>query len=191
MMQTDFNDMDKQCTRCKEVKELSMFGAYKHKAHGYETRCKKCISDLKVEYRRRKGIHTQYYQKKSEDRSASVDYEAHKKRVRERAYALYWQEPEKARLAKRTKHGRMVKWATEFDEFVVREAHKLAQQRESVLGMKWHVDHIIPLQGRNVSGLHCCQNLQVIPQTINNQKKNMFDEQFLNMSKSDWLTWTP
>jgi len=38
-----------------------------------------------------------------------------------------------------------------------------------------HVDHVIPLQGRNVSGLHVVENLRVIPGSENCAKCNRFD----------------
>ena len=36
----------------------------------------------------------------------------------------------------------------------------------------YEVDHIIPLQGKNVSGLHVSQNLQIIDQFSNRSKGN-------------------
>lgn len=56
--------------------------------------------------------------------------------------------------------------------FFISEAYDLARKRSSATGFKWHVDHIVPLHSDVVCGLHCEQNLQVIPAQMNMEKSN-------------------
>lgn len=66
------------------------------------------------------------------------------------------------------------KWFGEWDEFVMNEAFSLAVIREKETAIAWHVDHMIPLSCEIASGLHCGDNIQVIPQYINLFKRNLF-----------------
>ena len=52
--------------------------------------------------------------------------------------------------------------------------YQLAAMLSRETGIIHHVDHIIPLQGRKVSGLHVFSNLRVIPGTDNVKKSNKF-----------------
>ena len=70
---------------------------------------------------------------------------------------------------------RTPKWLTPDDWFIIKEAYELAALRTKMLGFPWEVDHIIPLQGDTVSGLHVPQNLQVIPRKLNRAKWNLYE----------------
>jgi hypothetical protein len=70
---------------------------------------------------------------------------------------------------------RTPKWLTQDDLWIIQEAYKLAAIRTKMFGFAWHVDHIIPLQGDTVSGLHVPTNVQVIPWIDNIQKSNKLD----------------
>ena len=52
--------------------------------------------------------------------------------------------------------------------------YQLAAMLTKASGIPHHVDHIIPLQGRKVSGLHVFSNLRVIPGSDNVKKSNKF-----------------
>lgn len=56
---------------------------------------------------------------------------------------------------------------------IVLDASAKRLSRET--GIPHHVDHIVPLQGDHVSGLHVESNLQVIPATDNIRKRNKVD----------------
>jgi hypothetical protein len=43
-----------------------------------------------------------------------------------------------------------------------------------MFGFEWHVDHVIPLQGKKVSGFHVPSNIQVIPASENVRKNASF-----------------
>lgn len=66
------------------------------------------------------------------------------------------------------------KWDEDFTEFVVREAADLVRRRKKLTGIAWHTDHIVPLRGKIVSGLHVWNNIQVIPAATNLSKSNAF-----------------
>ena len=64
------------------------------------------------------------------------------------------------------------KWYGEFDAFVMHEAALLSRHRSAVTNVKWHIDHMIPLQSKTASGFHCASNIQVIPEALNVKKRN-------------------
>jgi hypothetical protein len=66
-------------------------------------------------------------------------------------------------------------WLTEFDKLKIKCLYQLAAMRNRESGQKWHVDHIIPLQGELVSGLHVPSNLRVILATENLSKNRHYE----------------
>ena len=62
--------------------------------------------------------------------------------------------------------------------WMIEEAYELAALRTKMLGVKFEVDHVLPLQGKKVSGLHVPENLQVIPAKQNRTKYNRFEVAF-------------
>jgi len=53
-----------------------------------------------------------------------------------------------------------------------KETYALAQLRSRLTGVEWQVDHIVPLKGDGVSGLHVPWNMRVIPAVENIAKRN-------------------
>jgi hypothetical protein len=63
-------------------------------------------------------------------------------------------------------------WLTKDDLWIIQQAYELAALRTRLFGVPWHVDHVLPLQGKTVSGLHVPTNLQVILGVENARKGN-------------------
>jgi hypothetical protein len=66
-------------------------------------------------------------------------------------------------------------WLTDTDFEKIERKYAQAQHRTKTTGERWVVDHVIPLRGVVVSGLHVPSNLRVIKATTNSSKRNKFD----------------
>ena len=75
---------------------------------------------------------------------------------------------EKALVKDRLKKA-MPKWA---NTFFIQEIYALARLRTKLLGKVFHVDHILPLRGKNICGLHVENNLQILLGKDNLKKSN-------------------
>lgn len=98
------------------------------------------------------------------------------------AISRRWREnnPDKvtAAVASRSaaKRSALADWDIELTSFVTGEAARLCKLRAAIIGGLWHIDHVVPLRGKIVSGLHVWNNLQVLPAAVNIRKSNKFIE---------------
>lgn len=68
---------------------------------------------------------------------------------------------------------RVPPWVTRAD---TRPFYEMAARVSRCLGLPFEVDHIVPLQGETVSGLHVPLNLRVIPRIVNRRKSASYLE---------------
>lgn len=120
---------------------------------------------------------TQKYGKRGRPKSTRTPEEI-KESIR-LASKKYWNKPENAgrRAAKRVKYRaskiqRTPKWLTIEDLNQIKNIYAAAIQKSIDTKMPWHVDHIYPLKGLTVSGLHVPANLQIISAVENLKKAN-------------------
>jgi 5-methylcytosine-specific restriction endonuclease McrA len=157
----------KTCTRCKAEKELTEFHSEKHGKYGVRSKCKICMQEERV----------------ARIAKDPEKYRADTKRWREnnlerrRKQARRWLADNRATANKNLANYRAAKlkrtplWA---DLVEIDYVYHAAQVIKDVYGTSWDVDHIIPLQGENVSGLHVQGNLQIMPPSQNRSKGNSF-----------------
>lgn len=70
---------------------------------------------------------------------------------------------------------RMPCWLTKEQKQEIKEIYKKSKAITKETGIPHHVDHIIPLQGKEVSGLHVPWNLQILTATDNCSKHNKYE----------------
>jgi hypothetical protein len=63
-------------------------------------------------------------------------------------------------------------WLDDSMEESIQDIYWLADDLRKVSPDNYHVDHMVPLQGKNICGLHVPWNLQVLPADLNISKKN-------------------
>ena len=164
----------KLCKTCKEIKEYELFPKQRTTSTGRGSQCKNCVA---IRNRKR-------YEEKKE--SLLEKTRAHKAKnkeiylIRGREYSKKAYRKNKAlrtHISRRyqcNKAKRVPAWLTPDDHWIIKEIYSLAALRTQMLGFEWQVDHVIPLQGKTVSGLHVPTNLQVIPMEENCRKGNRF-----------------
>jgi 5-methylcytosine-specific restriction endonuclease McrA len=64
------------------------------------------------------------------------------------------------------------KWLTKEHLLEIQNIYMKSIELKKIDGIQRHVDHIVPLQGANVCGLHVPWNLQILSQQENLSKSN-------------------
>lgn len=146
---------------------------------------KERYAEIQKRYRSKPEVEKVITDRNSKWRAANIV------RVRELERARAALNPDKARnkgSKRRAAERKAVPpWYGELDALVAAEAADLAFRRQEVTGFAWHIDHVVPLRGRFVCGLHVWNNLAVIPATANMKKSSKFDETMLDTNVLDAL----
>lgn len=148
----------KTCSRCKEDKPISEFTKRRASKDGYTSACTQCL-------KKQKRIDYLCEPEKTMERVKRNEKIRLKK---DPAYRRAWQQ---WRYAKEL--GRVPGWVKFSRDLLPRYRELLGKYPTLSIG------HIIPLQGRNVCGLHVPTNLQALPYSDNSSKWNHFHPDLL------------
>lgn len=174
----------KECTKCFEIKELSLFSNTTKGLFGKFSVCKKCIHEKDKLNKEAKKEYDRLY--RLENLEKITKYDAFR-RIRDKEKIKIWKiQWIQANIEKRREIGR--NWAKRnrgYCAYIVR-LRQIAKLRATP---KWadleeikkiysnrpdgyHVDHIVPLKGKTICGLHVSWNLQYLPAKDNWKKGN-------------------
>ncbi len=162
----------KFCSSCKLTKPLNSFYSNKNKKDGYHCYCKECSKEAKKQWKEANkdkvlAYDRQWQAQNKDKKSASYKRWQQNNRGSVNAYNSKRRADEKAATPS---------WAN-LDK--IKSLYNVAHYFDWISGgfVKHHVDHIVPLRGKNVCGLHVEHNLQILIDKDNLKKSNNYGNQ--------------
>jgi len=181
----------RECTKCRIEKKFSEFPKSSKSSLGIDTRCKLCaIANTKryvvTNIDKVKATRRQQYERTKNERAAYVKNWMRDNKQKRLAWRLRnkeklrsqfreWSERNKSKLVAKKARRRSAKlcatpsWVKAEDFLYI---YKECREMTKSTGVEYQVDHIVPLQGENVCGLHVPWNLQILSKIENVRKKN-------------------
>lgn len=162
----------KTCNKCKQSKPISAFGKHSSNKDGLQRRCKVCRKEESSNYFKQLPLEEKQrrlaknYQWKLDNPNKVKEYQSgwfKKNRGKRNAYQM---------KRETSKMLRTPKWLSKDELKEIEEFYVMATLLEKVFPWKQHIDHIVPLQGKTVSGLHVPWNLQILSAKANMEKGN-------------------
>lgn len=160
--------------------------AQKRYMRGYYKKNKdKALASAKIWYDANREKMREYKKKRYEDNKEEIKAQMAEYRERNRekhnACSRRWSKNNPGLTAARNakRHAQKLratpKWLTSQQLQEIKDIYLLAKELQWLSEEPLEVDHIIPLQGKNVCGLHVPENLQILPKSLNIKKFNKVD----------------
>ena len=187
---------NKVCTKCAVSKSVNNF--YVDSRRGYlRGKCKDCLKQEDKAYRtanpKKKAEQVKNWRQANPNKAKDIA-KRHFENNRDVMYqrTAKWREanreyssqlsrewtknnPSKAAAQASKRRAKLLNATPVWADFTAIQAeYDLAEWCSKATGIKYHVDHIVPLKGKTVCGLHVPNNLQVIPAKDNHVKHNKF-----------------
>lgn len=162
----------KNCYKCKTFKLPTEFGKNKSRKDGLSDECRICKRKQDREYASRN--------REEATQRASIWYYNNLEYAleRNREIGKKWRTENKDKNSAKSSRYRASKlkatpkWLTKEHHQQIESFYWLVQMQYELTDTKYHVDHIVPLKGKTVCGLHVPWNLQVLEALDNISKGN-------------------
>lgn len=172
----------KQCGSCRRIKRFEDFHTRRASHDGIAFKCIDCVRAYLLDRRKANPDEFKEWYRRNVDHN-SKRYKKYREANKEKVSQLYrsWAKnnPHKVRALSAKRNARKLNatpaWA---DQTVIASIYAEAVRLTRETGIKHEVDHIYPLQGRLVCGLHCEDNLQILTKVENIRKHNRMPEEF-------------
>lgn len=180
-LQTGFL-FERVCACCKATKQVHFFNNDAQQSTGYSPYCKACQSEKGREYwnNNREEIYQRNREWVKENRDKALEYTkkwqaAHPEETKLSRKRTVKKHKEKHYARNRDNAARRKavtpSWA---DKEEIRKHYHYAVLMSRISGIQYDVDHRVPINSQLVCGLHCEDNLQIIPAQENTIKNNRY-----------------
>lgn len=179
----------KKCTHCLEEKTIEDFDAFFDKSRDktrVRSHCKSCrkikVRNYDKGNKSKKAVYNKQYIESNLPKLQKKRVDYHKSnRTKILEYQKSWREGNPDKVAK-ARFSRRVNfdnakpsWLSAEMELEIKRFYTHAKDCYLVTGEEYEVDHIIPIKGKDICGLHVPWNLQVLPKDLNRRKSNTYD----------------
>lgn len=171
----------KKCADCGEIKHFSAFPKSKNRKDGHHPYCKICNNRRSALYVKNNRVKRLAWERKYEAKNKEKRQKQKavvEKSLKTKQYRKHWREANKSKVQEycrtyqATKLGCTPAWLSSQDRIKIAQIYDKAVKITLETGIPHEVDHIVPLQGKNVRGLHVPWNLQILPSNLNRSKGN-------------------
>jgi len=186
----------KQCKTCKKYKTTDKFYKSLTCKFGVRGVCKKCINKQRIVYNRKyralhvekfRAYHRVWHQQHKEKHLASAKKWKLKHKQRVKKYQRCWIKNNPGKVAA-TRALTLARSLQRTPKWLTKEHKQAIEFFYANRPQGYHVDHMVPLQGKLVSGLHVPWSLQYLSAKANRKKYNHFIPSMENLASRNTQT---